>query len=135
MARSRDGDWPPGGPGGTEALEALAGLTRQGGARALYAQWHEAVAEITAGQVLKATVNRAEFNTFRRRRLDEGRTDEQLALSFRIFVTGAIHGRVTIHHKDLWRTYVATWARWVSDAHVPVRRPLSGRRRDPDWQP
>ena len=126
----------PGGHGGREALEALgARPSPRGGARALYVRWHDAMAEICGQRVLQATIKPEEFNAWRRRRLDEGLTDDQLAQSFEIFVTAAIHGGVSVRHNDLWRTYVATWARWVSQTSVPVTEPLRGRRRDPGYQP
>ena len=71
---------------------------------------------------MKATVKPAEFNTFRRDRLAEGITDEQLAESFEAFAAAVVHGPVRVRHGDLWRAYAAQWARWVAS----VLRPHSG---------
>lgn len=136
MPRSSYDDWDtPGGPGGREELERRRGPTTTGAASALYWQWREAVAEISIGRIFKTTVNRAEFNTFRRARLDEGITDAQLAESFHIFATAVTYGPVRVRHGDLWRSYTAQWSRWVGAVSAPTTRPWRGRTRSPDWQP
>jgi hypothetical protein len=100
----------------------------------LYRSWRRAVAELADGRVFKSTVNIAEFNTFRRTRLDEGITDAQLAESFKVFATAVLFGGTSVRHRDLWRAYAAHWARWVGEVHAPRTQPLKGQPRSPDWQ-
>lgn len=134
MPRSSTDDWDtPGGPGGTEALSSVR-KPFPGPARALLAAWRSAVAELADGRVFKSTVKPAEFNAFRRTRLDEGITDAQLADSFKVFTVAVLTGRTSVRHRDLWRAYSAQWARWVGDAPAPVTRPLKDRTREPGWQ-
>ena len=134
MPRSSHDDWDtPGGPGGQEVLAQVRGST-PGPARALHQLWRQTMGEIANERVFKHTVSPAEFNTFRRKRLTEGITDDQLAESFRIFAAAVIHGPVRVRHNDLWRTYVGTWARWVELAPAPVREPLRGRSGPSDRQ-
>lgn len=130
MPRSSRDDWDtPGGPGGQEVLAQVGGTTAAGSARALLQLWRQAVDTIAIGRVFKTTVKPAEFNTFRRARLVEGITDEQLAASFEIFAAAVIHGPVRVRHGDLWRAYSGSWARWVDLAPAPATRPLKDRQR------
>ncbi len=138
MPRSFRDDWDtPGGHGGREVLESLAvqlGRNRGWSAKALHRHWREVMAEVVQGRVLKSTVSPQEFNTFRRRRLDEGLTDEQLALSFEVYATAVIYGPARVYHNDLWRTYAGTWARWTSQVPAPATGPLEGQSERSDWQ-
>jgi len=134
MPRLSKDDWDtPGGPGGREALAQVSSLS-PGSARALLAAWRLAAAEVTDRAVYKSTVKPAEFNAFRRTRLDAGITDEQLAASFEMFITAVRFGGASVRHNDLWRAYAASWARWVAQAPAPATRPPEGRTRPSNWQ-
>lgn len=137
MARSSQDDWPPGGHGGREALEELARRQHEAAgwsARKLHNHWRAVMADLVRGRIYKSTVSPQEFNSFRRRRLDEGITDAQLAQSFEIYATAVMYGPISVRHNDLWRHYAAHWARWTQPVSAGVREPLKGRRRRSDWQ-
>jgi len=127
VPRPSKDEWDtPGGPGGQEVLASVQ-ASLPGPARALRLAWAEAVDALTHRGVFKSTMKPAEFNAFRRARLDEGITDTQLAASFQVFAAAVQHGGTSVRHSDLWRAYVAQWARWVTQTPAATQRPLRGR--------
>jgi hypothetical protein len=89
---------------------------------------------LAEGRILKSTVSPQIFNTFRRRRLDEGITDEQLLDSFHTFALAIENGLYKARHGDLWFAYANSWARWVSYDPAPPEVPLEAPQRSPRRQ-
>jgi len=86
------------------------------------------------GRILKSTVSPQVFNTFRRRRLDEGITDEQLLDSFHAFALAIENGFYKARHGDLWFAYANSWSRWVSYDPAPPEGPVEPPQRSPRRQ-
>jgi hypothetical protein len=134
LRRFDDDTWSPGGPGGSEKLaqkrdslpDSAPALHRRRSAKALHGRWTAATDEFAGVDVLRRAVSPQVFNAFRRDRLDAGFTDEQLAASFRAFITAVTHGLTSVRQGDLWRTYAGSWPKWLSAAPAPTERRLRG---------
>ena len=90
--------------------------------------------DLAYGRILKSTVSPQIFNTFRRKRLDEGITDEQLVGSFHSFALAIENGLYKARYGDLWFAYANSWARWVSYDPAPSEGSLESFQQSPRRQ-